>query len=280
MNRLVHPDGELAVARAVRKLGLGMVLSTLSNTPVEEVAAVFDDGGLSLFQLYVLKNRAHTESLVQRAHEAGCAALVLTVDAPVSGRRERDIRNGFSIGSRVDLPHLEGVATDADQRLLAFERGKDPSLTWEQLKWLVKISQRPVWLKGVMRPEDALLAIDHGVSGLILSNHGGRQLDSSPSALEALQSVKQVLIKAGHHDVPVLIDGGIRRGEHILKALALGADAVLVGRPVIWGLAISGEAGVSRVLGTLQEELVTAMRLAGCPNLDDIELRIPQTTYF
>jgi len=170
------------------------------------------------------------------------------------------------------LPHLEGLTTDTDQRLLAFERSKDPSLAWEQLKWLVAISQLPVWLKGVMRAEDALRAVEHGVSGLILSNHGGRQLDSSPSALEALQSVKQALDKAGY-DVPVLIDGGIRRGEHILKAIALGADAVLVGRPVIWGLATSGETGVSRVLGTLQEELMTAMRLAGSPSLEDIEQR-------
>lgn len=172
----------------------------------------------------------------------------------------------------MDLPHLEGLTTDADQRLLAFERSKDPSLAWEQLKWLVATSRLPVWLKGVMRAEDALRAVEHGVSGLILSNHGGRQLDSSPSALAALPSVKQALDKAGH-DVPVLIDGGIRRGEHILKAIALGADAVLVGRPIIWGLATSGETGVSRVLGTLQEELITAMRLAGSPSLEDIEQR-------
>lgn len=125
-------------------------------------------------------------------------------------------------------------------------------------------------LKGVLRPEDALLAMDHGASGLMLSNHGSRQLDDSQSAVEVLQSVKHDLVKAGYH-VPVLVDGGIGRGEHVLKALAFGADAVLVGRPVIWGLATSGKAGVSRVLGTLQEELVTAMRLAGCPSLKDIE---------
>ena len=271
MNRLAHPDGELAVARAVRKSGLGMVLSTLSSTPVENVRQELGADGLGLLQLYVLKNRAITEALVQRAADAGCQALVLTVDAPVSGRRERDIRNGFSVAAGVELPHLEGMASDVNSRLLAFERAKDPALTWEDLKWLVNLSPCQVWLKGVMRPDDALRAIDYGVSGIILSNHGGRQFDSAPSAVQALPGVRKALDGSGNGEVPLLVDGGIRRGEHILKALALGANAVLVGRPVLWGLASGGEGGVSQVLGLLHEELSTAMRLAGCPSLLSID---------
>jgi 4-hydroxymandelate oxidase len=270
MNRLAHPDGELAVARAVRRLGLGMILSTLSSTPVENVMLELGEDALGLQQLYVLKNRDVTEALVRRAYEAGCRALVLTVDAPVSGRRESDIRNGFSVASGVELPHLDGIGTDTNSRLLAFERAKDPGLTWEHIKWLVDLSPLPVWLKGIMRPVDALRAMDHGVSGIVLSNHGGRQFDSAPSAFEALPLVRVALDGAGHH-VPLLIDGGVRRGEHILKALALGADAVLIGRPALWGLATSGEAGVSRVLGILNEELITAMRLTGCQKLSDID---------
>jgi 4-hydroxymandelate oxidase len=271
MNRLAHPEGEVAVARAVRKLGLGVILSTLSSTPVETVKAELGDDGLALLQLYVLKNRSITEALVHRAADAGCSALVLTVDAPVSGRREKDIRNSFSVASGVELPHLDGMAADANSRLLAFERAKDPSLTWEHLKWLTNLSPCQVWLKGVMRPDDALRAIDHGVSGIILSNHGGRQFDSAPSALQALPAVRRAIDVSGNGQVPLLVDGGIRRGEHILKALALGANAVLVGRPVLWGLANGGESGVSQVLGLLHEELSTAMRLAGCPNVSSID---------
>lgn len=270
MHQLAHPDGEVAVARACRKLGVGMVLSTLSTRPVEAVTAELGEDVPGLLQLYVLKDRAVTERLVHRAASAGCQAIVLTVDAPVSGRREADIRNGFSIGAGVTLPHLEGIVGDANSRLLAFERAKDPTFGWDDLAWLLKISRCPVWLKGVMRPDDALRAIDLGVSGIVLSNHGGRQFDSAPSALEVLPSVRRELDRGGHR-VPLLIDGGVRRGEHLFKALALGADAVLVGRPVLWGLATDGEAGVSRVLALLREELTTAMRLAGCPRLEDID---------
>ena len=270
MHQLAHPDGEIAVARACRKLGVGMILSTLSTRPVEEVTAELGEDLPGLLQLYVLKDRAVTERLVHRAAAAGCKALVLTVDAPVSGRREADIRNGFSIGAGVTLPHLDGIAGDTNSRLLAFERAKDPTLSWDDLVWLLKISRCPVWLKGVMRPDDALRALDLGVSGIVLSNHGGRQFDSAPSALEVLPSVRKELDRGGYR-VPLLIDGGVRRGEHVFKALALGADAVLVGRPVLWGLATDGEAGVSRVLATLREELTTAMRLAGCPRLEDID---------
>ncbi len=283
MNRLVHDEGERAVAAAARQLGLGMVLSTLSNTPLEAIGAAFrgeagdaadkadggGDGGLALFQLYALKDRARTEALMHRAAAAGFAAIVLTVDAPVSGRRERDIRNRFQLAEGLPLPHLEGLARDAAASLLAFEQAKDPSLDWARLKDLAAASPLPLWLKGVLRAEDALSALDCGVSGLILSNHGGRQFDSAPAALDMLPAVRRALDTAGH-SAPLLIDGGVRRGEHVFAALALGADAVLLGRPVVWGLADSGRAGVSRVLGLLQEELVTAMRLAGCASLAEI----------
>jgi 4-hydroxymandelate oxidase len=270
MHQLAHPDGEIAVSRACRKLGVGMVLSTLSTRPVEEVVTELGDEVPGLLQLYMLKDREMTERLVQRAATAGCKALVLTVDAPVSGRREADIRNRFSIGAGLSLPHLDGIAGDANSRVLAFEHAKDPTLSWDDLVWLLKISRSPVWLKGVMRPDDALRALDLGVSGIVLSNHGGRQFDSAPSALEVLPLVRKELDRGGYH-VPLLVDGGVRRGEHIFKALALGADAVLVGRPVLWGLATDGEAGVSRVLSMLREEFTTAMRLAGCPRLEDID---------
>lgn len=270
MHQLAHPDGEIAVARACRKLGIGMVLSTLSTRSVEEVATALGEEVPGLLQLYVLKDRGMTERLVHRASAAGCKAIVLTVDAPVSGRREADIRNGFSIGAGLSLPHLEGIGGNANSRVLAFERAKDPTFSWDDLVWLLKISRCPVWLKGVMRSDDALRALDLGVSGIVLSNHGGRQFDSAPSALEVLPLMRNALDRGGYH-VPLLVDGGVRRGEHIFKALALGADAVLLGRPVLWGLATDGEAGVSRMLSMLREELTTAMRLAGCPRLEDID---------
>ena len=270
MHQLAHPDGEIAVARACRKLGVGMVLSTLSTRPVEEVTKELGEEVPGLLQLYVLKDRGMTERLVHRAANAGCKALVLTVDAPVSGRREADIRNEFSIGAGISLPHLEGIAGNANSRVLDFERAKDPTFSWDDLVWLLKISRCPVWLKGVMRSDDALRALDLGVSGIVLSNHGGRQFDSAPSALEVLPLIRKELNRGGYH-VPLLVDGGVRRGEHVFKALALGADAVLVGRPVLWGLATDGEAGVSRVLSMLREEFTTAMRLAGCPRLEDID---------
>ena len=274
MNRLVHEDGEIAVATAVQQLGMGMVLSMLSNTPLENIGARFqvESGsgtGLALFQLYAMKDRELTEALMHRAAEAGFSAIVLTVDAPVSGRREQDIRNRFMVADTVPLPHIESLARDANSRLLAFELAKDASLDWASLKELAAASPLPLWLKGVMRAEDALKAVDTGASGIILSNHGGRQLDSAPSALDVLPQVRQAL-NGGGHDVPLLIDGGVRRGEHVFAALALGADAVLVGRPVVWGLAEGGRNGVSRVLGLLNEELVTAMRLAGCTSLAEI----------
>ena len=253
---------------------MGMVLSMLSNTALKKIGAHFQgdpgvESSLALFQLDAMKDRELTEALMHRAAEAGFSAIVLTVDAPVSGRREQDIRNGFRVADTLPLPHVESLARDANSRLLAFELAKDPSLDWVRLRELVAASPLPLWLKGVMRPEDALTAVDGGVSGIILSNHGGRQMDSAPAALDVLPRVRQALNEGGHA-VPLLIDGGVRRGEHVFAALALGADAVLVGRPVVWGLAEGGRSGVSRVLGLLNEELVTAMRLAGCTSLAEI----------
>jgi 4-hydroxymandelate oxidase len=270
MQTLAHSQGESAVARSASQLNMGMILSMLSTTPLEDVGGLFrGSSGLPLFQLYLLKERGLIEELIQRAEVSRYQGLVVTVDAPVSGRREADIRNQFELADNVRLPHLNGSGMTTRAPLIQFEVIRDTQLTWESLTWIREQTKLPIWLKGILHEQDVLRACELGVDGVVLSNHGGRQLDTALSPLEVLQSTRQAIDRAGYK-VALLVDGGIRRGSDAFKALALGADAVLVGRPVLWGLAVNGQGGVTQVLNLLNEELALTMKLAGCAKLGDI----------
>jgi len=268
---MAHEDGEGATARAAATAGTVMVNSTLSNTAVEDVVAAAS--GPVWFQLYVYRDREATRALVERAEAAGCSALVLTVDAPLLGQRERDVRNRFRLPDDLRIENLfasgmgEMPAEHAGSGLAAyFATLLDPSVTWKDVDWLRSITGLPVIIKGLVRPDDAHRAVDHGASAVVVSNHGARQLDTSPATLDALPGV----VEAIDDRVEVLLDGGVRRGTDVIKAVALGARAVLVGRPVLWGLAVGGERGVARVLQLLHDELDLAMALSGCARVDDI----------
>ncbi len=263
-HRMAHPDGELATARAAAAGSL-MVVSTLATTSLEDVAAV---AGPRWFQLYVHKDRGLTRELVQRAHAAGYRAIVLTVDTPVLGRRLADERNGFHLPAGLSMANLPvPPAGTLGSALTAYVAScHDAALTWRDLAWLQGLSPLPLVLKGVLRGDDAARAVEHGVAGIIVSNHGARQLDGVPATLTALPGV--VASVAGRAEV--YLDGGIRWGTDVLIALALGARAVLLGRPILWGLAADGEAGVARVLALLEGELRRAMTLAGCATLADV----------
>ncbi|HEX9941127.1 MAG TPA: alpha-hydroxy acid oxidase [Thermoanaerobaculia bacterium] len=273
-HRLATPEGELATTRAAGAVGTVMILSTLSTTSVEAVVSAAS--GPVWFQLYVYRDRKATEGLVRRAEAAGCRALVLTVDAPLLGRRERDVRNRFRLPPGLAVANLlpEGYGevppAAADSGLAAYVASfLDPALTWRDVAWLRSITGLPIMVKGIVRPDDALRAAEAGAAGVVVSNHGGRQLDTSPATIDVLPEVADALAAHGH-SIEVLVDGGVRRGTDVLKALALGARAVLVGRPVLWGLAAGGEAGAASVLRLLRDELDLAMALAGTPTISDI----------
>ncbi len=273
-HRLACPEGERATAAAAGRAGTAMILSTLSNTAMEEVVEAAT--GPVWFQLYVYRERAVTEALVRRAEAAGCGGLVLTVDAPMLGRRERDVRNRFHLPDGLAVRNLLPAGKErlpreeAESGLAAYvDRLFDPSLSWEDLEWLCGLTALPVLVKGVVHPEDGRLAVEHGAAGVVVSNHGGRQLDTSIASLEALPDVAEAVGGRAH----VLLDGGVRRGTDVLKALALGADAVCVGRPVLWGLAVDGEAGAHRVLEILREEVDLALALSGCASAREVRER-------
>ncbi|HEU0027014.1 MAG TPA: alpha-hydroxy acid oxidase [Ktedonobacterales bacterium] len=278
--KLAHPEGEAAMARGAGAAGTIMAVSTLATTSLEEVADAAT--GPLWFQLYVYKDRAVTESLVRRAEAAGFKALVLTVDAPTLGRRERDIRNGFGLPPGLIVANFAGQALadqpgmDPGQSGLAVYAANmiDPTLTWESVEWLRSITRLPVLVKGILTAEDAREATALGVAGIIVSNHGGRQLDGAVAAIEALPEIVETVARRAL----TLVDGGIRRGTDVLKALALGADATLIGRPALWALAANGAAGVERALGLLREELGLAMTLAGCKSVAEVSralVRLP-----
>lgn len=274
---LVHPEGEVATARGTASAGTLMVASTISTKTLEEIAESI--AAPRWFQLYVYRDRRVTEQLIHRAAKAGYRALVVTVDTPVLGRREKDERNAFTLPPGMDLANLRAAKLD---RLPSTEGGSafaryaaellDPSLTWRDLDWMKSVSPLPVLVKGIMTSEDAALAADHGADAIIVSNHGGRQLDSTMGTLDALPEV----VAAVRGRMEVYMDGGIRRGTDVLKALALGARAVLVGRPVLWGLALDGAEGVRAVLDHLRMELETAMALVGRASVAQIDASLVQ----
>lgn len=246
---LAHPDGEIGTARGARAGNAGMVLSSYSTIPVERVAA--ERPPLFWFQLYV-QDRAYTVALIHRAVAAGATAIAVTVDTPVSGARNRQARSGFAFPA--NLPHISG------------QRAEHP-LTWKDLEWIRAASSVPILLKGILHPDDADAGIAAGAAGIMVSNHGGRNLDTALATIDALPRIVE---KVGGR-VPVLVDGGIRRGTDVLKALARGASAVMIGRPYVHGLAVDGARGVAAVVGILRNELEVAMQLTGSTTIGAID---------
>lgn len=268
---MAHEEGEVATARAAKALNTIMALSTLSNHSIEEVGQAAPHH--MWFQLYVYKDREITKELVNRAYAAGYKALVLTVDSPILGRRERDLRNGFHLPEHLCAINLAGqglsdIGKAGNHSALASHIASlyDNALSWQSLEWIISISKLPVLVKGIVRGDDAKLALEHGAKGVIVSNHGGRQIDTEVSPIEVLPEVAEAMDGRGE----LLMDGGIRRGTDVVKALALGAKAVLVGRPVIWALATGGSESVVQCLTMLKQELDLTMALAGCATLQEI----------
>jgi isopentenyl diphosphate isomerase/L-lactate dehydrogenase-like FMN-dependent dehydrogenase len=263
--QLYHPDGECATGRAAAAAGTAMGVSTFSTRSHEEIAAAAP-GLLQWCQLYVFQDRGVTREHLAGAAEAGCSAVVLTVDTPRLAQRERDLRIGFEIPSDLPLPYARAAIGDAPQNPAEQFALLDASVSWRDLEWIAGEGRLPVVLKGVVTAEDAELALEHGAAAIVVSNHGGRQLDGVPATLDALPEVVEAV--AGRSEV--YLDGGIRRGADVAKALALGARAVLAGRAPIFGLAAAGEDGVRHVLELLRDELALALCLLGCTSPDQL----------
>jgi isopentenyl diphosphate isomerase/L-lactate dehydrogenase-like FMN-dependent dehydrogenase len=258
--QLAHRDGEAGMARAAAAAGTVICLSSLTSTRPAEVAAAAPEGKRWM-QVYLFRDRGVTRAMVEEAAEAGYGALLLTVDAPYVGRRERDLRTGFQVPAEIRAPAIEAAVGHRSLTTAEVFGLIDPSITWDDLDRLCAEFDLPVLVKGLITGEDAALAVEHGAAGVVVSNHGGRQLDNAPATIDALPEVVEAV--AGR--IPVLIDGGIRRGTDVAVALGLGAEAVLVGRPALWGLAWDGEAGARRALELLAEELRLALALLGAP---------------
>jgi isopentenyl diphosphate isomerase/L-lactate dehydrogenase-like FMN-dependent dehydrogenase len=271
-HKMCCAEGEIATAHAAHSAGTIIILSTLSTVSMEEVASA--SPGPRWFQLYVYKDREVTRSLVQRAEAVGYQALCVTVDVPVIGNRERDLRNAFTFPyplpnfAQAELERLPVGVVNVESGLGLYIASKwDPSLSWKDIDWFRSITRLPVVIKGILTAEDARLAMEHGASAVVVSNHGGRQLDSVPSGIAALPEV----VEAVGDRIEVYMDGGVRRGTDVLKALALGARAVLIGRPYMYALAVGGEEGVKRALEILRDELSRAMALTGRPTIASID---------
>ncbi|CCI41131.1 unnamed protein product [Albugo candida] len=277
MHCMAHYDGELATARAAARMNTCMILSTLSTKSIEDVADA-SGNGLRWFQLYVFKNRDLTLSLVQRAEKAGFKAIVLTVDTPVFGQREADVRNRFSLPHHLKLANFMDAkreyahvqSSDGSGVAEYVSAFFDPAICWDDVKWLKRNTSLPLVIKGILTAEDALMVAEIGCEAIIVSNHGARQLDGVLASIEALpEVVKAVRGK----NIEVYVDGGVRRGTDIFKALALGARAVFLGRPILWGLSHDGEDGAFKMLRLLTDELKTAMTFCGTRRISDISVQ-------
>ncbi|KAI8320152.1 hydroxyacid oxidase 1-like protein [Martensiomyces pterosporus] len=291
MQRMAHTEGECATARAAHRKNTCMVLSSWSTTSIEDTAAstkeLGENGPPKWMQLYIYKDRVATRRLIERAQDSGYTAIAVTVDTPYLGRRLPDIRNRFSLPPHLTLANFadlekvqvgraeaDGLATNASGLAAYVASQIDPTLSWKHIAWVKSVARIPVLVKGILTAEDALLAVQAGVDGIIVSNHGGRQMDTASATIDALEEV----CKAVDGRVEVFLDGGVRRGTDVLKALALGAKAVFLGRPVLWALNYNGEDGVVEMLDIINEELRMAMALAGCVKVSDITrdyVRVP-----
>ena len=278
-HKLLHPEGEIATARGAAQAGAAMVLSSFSTVSVEEVAAA--SKAPLWFQIYAQADHRFTRDLIQRAEAAGCRALCLTVDTPILGPRNREDRCNFALPEGLERANLHGLkmeGQDSDVSTLhsahrtidehsIYTAMLDAALSWKDVDWLRSVSKLPLLLKGVLNPDDAARAVEAGVSGIIVSNHGGRNLDTVPATLDVLPLIAEKI--SGR--IPVLMDGGIRRGTDVLKAIALGANAVLIGRPQLYGLAAAGAEGVARVIEILRREFEMAMALTGRPTIASLD---------
>lgn len=275
MQRMAHPDGECASARAAQEMGTIFIMSTLSTSSIEEVAQSAPKA-IKWFQLYIYKDREVTKNLVLRAEKAGFEALVLTVDAPFFGRRLADVRNKFELPPHLRMANFVGLG-DLETKAGKSGGGSginnyvaslfDQSLSWKDVAWLKSFSKLPIILKGILRPDDALTGIKYGASAMIVSNHGARQLDGVLATIDVLSSIKAAV----GDSCELYLDGGVTQGTDVLKALALGAKMVFLGRPVLWALAHSGQSGVERTLQMIKSELDSAMALSGCITLRSIQ---------
>ncbi len=263
-HRLAHPDGEIGVAKAACLAGVTHIISMAGTTALEDIVDAvnpLEKEASFWFQIYLQEDRNITEHFVRRAEKSGCKALVVTVDSPVFGRRERDITNGFhQLPNGLTLANFKHPDLPSTATLDFFD-----GLSWKDIEWLKQNTDLPVVLKGIMHWQDAVIAEEMGIDGIIVSNHGGRQLDGAPSTISVLPKI------AAHvKQMPLIIDGGVRRGTDIIKALALGASAVAIGRPVLWGLVVDGQFGVTEVFSMMKNELHTAMALCGIQSIEDI----------
>ncbi|XP_069005977.1 2-Hydroxyacid oxidase 1 [Embiotoca jacksoni] len=288
MQRMAHPEGETATARACKAAGTGMMLSSWATSTIEEVMSAMKassgGGGVLWLQLYIYKDRELTLSLVHRAEKAGYKAIFVTVDTPYLGKRLDDVRNRFKISPHLSMSNFSTASLAFSERNYGNDSGLavyvakaiDPTLCWDDIAWLKKHTHLPVIVKGVLNGEDAVQAVNYGVNGILVSNHGGRQLDGIPATLDVLEEV----VRAVQGRCDVYLDGGVRRGTDILKALAMGAKAVFIGRPVLWGLACQGEQGVTELLELLKEELRLAMALSGCRSVSEVSRSLVRRAEF